>query len=337
MEAAVVHDWGGPEQLVVETVPDPVPGLGEVVVQLRASALNWHDVIIRQSGRGVGLPNILGLDGAGVRQDTGEEVVIYPCLNWGDDSAAPGPGFSILGDETDGTYAELIAVPEANLYAKPQHLSWGEAAALPCAALTAYRAMFTRANLRYGETVLVFGAGSGVSTYAVLFGAAVGARVLVTSSSTDKIEAVRAIGAEGGFRYTESDWVEQVRAATDGGVDVIINGAGSTLPDAIACLKRGGRIAVFGSSAGRTATIEVPELYFGQVSILGTTLGSPEDFRDMLNLVDTYRIRPLIDSEYPLSEIAKAHTRLESRNHLGKLVISHFDHCDSNGRVANDG
>lgn len=322
MKAAVVHEWGGPEQLRVETVPDPTPGPGEVVVESRAISLNWHDVILRQSGRGFSLPNILGMDSAGVRPDTGEEVVIYTCLNWGDNPAGPCADFAIFGDANDGTYAELVAVPESSLYPKPANLSWEETAALPCAALTAYRALFTRAGVQPGETVLVLGAGSGVSTFAVMFAAAVGATVFVTSSSTAKIDAVRPIGARGGFLYTEPDWPTQVREATGGGADVIISGAGSTLPDALACLRTGGRIAVFGSSAGCTASFEVPALYFEQASILGTTLGSPDDFANMLDLVGKYDIHPLIDRIYPLSEIADAHRYLESRAHLGKVAIT---------------
>jgi zinc-binding alcohol dehydrogenase/oxidoreductase len=322
MRAAVIHEWGGPERLRVETVPDPTPARGEVIVELRASALNWHDVILRQSGRGFSLPNILGMDGAGVRHDTGEEVVIYPCLHWGENPAGPGGDFAIFGDANDGTYAELVAVPEANLYPKPAHLSWEEAAALPCSALTAYRALFTRAGVQPGETVLVLGAGSGVSMFAVMFAAAVDATVFVTSSCTEKIEAVRSIGAHDGFLYTDPDWPQQVREATGGGADVIISGAGSTLADALACLKTGGRIAVFGSSAGRTASFEVPALYFGQASILGTTLGSPENFTDMLQMVGKYDIHPLIDRTYPLADIAAAHSYLESRAHLGKIVLT---------------
>jgi NADPH:quinone reductase-like Zn-dependent oxidoreductase len=321
MKAAVVRAWGDPDVLAVEAVPDPVPGPGEVVVRLRAASLNWHDAIVRRSGRGATLPSILGMDGAGVREDTGEEVVVYPCLDWGDSRTAPGPGFSILGDRTDGTYAEAVAVPEANLVAKPKHLSFEEAAALPCAALTAYRALVTRAAVRPRETVLVPGAGSGVSTFAVMFAVAMGARVLVTSSSPEKIDRVRALGATDGFLYTEDGWTDAVVAATGGGVDVIVSGAGSTLDDSIACLRPGGRVAVFGASAGPTASFSVPALYFGQVSILGTTLGSPEDFREMLDLVAAHHLRPLVDSVYPLADVVAAHSRLESSGHQGKLVL----------------
>jgi NADPH:quinone reductase-like Zn-dependent oxidoreductase len=263
------------------------------------------------------------MDGAGVRVDTGDEVVIYPCLGWGAAAAAPGPHFEVLGDATDGTYAELISVPESSLFPRPEHLSWEQTAALPCAALTAYRALFTRAGVRADDTVLVLGAGSGVSTFAVLFAVAAGARVLVTSSNTEKLERSRRLGAETGFRYTEADWPQQVRDATDGGVDVIISGAGGALPDALACLKPGGRIAVFGASSGRTVTLDVPDLYFGQASILGTTLGSPDDFGDMLGLVAKRRIIPLVDSVFTLDDIAAAHSHLESREHMGKLVITY--------------
>jgi zinc-binding alcohol dehydrogenase/oxidoreductase len=322
VQAAVIRSWGGPEQFSVETVPDPEPGPGEVIVELQASALNWHDALVRQTGRGFPTPSILGIDGSGIRRDTGERTVILPALDWGSSPAAPGRAFSILGDSTDGTYAQLIAVPAENLFPVPEHLSWAEAAALPCAGLTAYRALFTRADLQPDETVLVIGAGSGVSTFAIMFGAAAGARVLATSSSTEKLTSVRAIGVDEGFLYTDPDWVQQVLEATGGGVDVIINGAGANRADALKCLKPGGRIAVFGSTAGSTATIEVPDLYFGHVSILGTTLGSPDDFAQMLDLVDKHQIHPLIDSVYPLSQIAEAHRHLESRRHLGKLVIS---------------
>jgi NADPH:quinone reductase-like Zn-dependent oxidoreductase len=322
MRAAVIREWGGPENLAIETVSDPVPREGEVVVDLRATSLNWHDVIVRQSGRGAETPSILGMDGAGIRTDTGEAVVIYPCLGWVKDSATPSAELSVIGDATDGTYAQRIAVPSVNLLPKPTHLSWEEAAALPCAGLTAYRAVSTRAQLRSGETVLVAGAGSGVSTFAVQYGAAVGARVIVTSSSAANIESAQSFGAVRGFRYTDPDWVRQVRDATNGGVDVVISGAGSTLADSIACLAPGGRVVVYGSSAGRSATIDVPPLYFGQLSVLGTTMGSPTEFAAMLDLVVEHRLRPIIDSVHLLDDIATAHRRQESSEHMGKVVIT---------------
>ncbi|MFL0294758.1 zinc-binding alcohol dehydrogenase family protein [Mycobacterium sp. SMC-18] len=321
MRAAVVHEWGGPEAFSIENVPDPVPQPGEVVVALRAGSLNWHDAIIRRGDRDLPRPCILGMDGAGVRTDTGDEVVIYPCLGWSPGASFPGSGLTVIGDETDGTYAEYISVPEQNLYAKPPQLSWHEAASLPCAALTAYRAMFTRTGLRPGETALILGAGSGVSTFAIKFGAATGARVLVTSSTPDKIEAARTAGATAGFLYPDPDWPQQVQEFTSGGVDVILSGAGSNLPEALQCLRTGGRISVFGSTGGRTALVDIPTLYLSHASVFGVTLGSPDDFRSMLNMVADYGIRPTLDSSFALADIAEAHQLLETNAHTGKITF----------------
>lgn len=284
--------------------------------------MNRRDVILRQRGCGLELPKILGMDGAGMRCDTGEEVVIYPCLNWGDNRAGPGSHFAIVGDATDGTYAELVAVPESVLYPKPPKLSWEEAAALPCAALTAYRALFTRARVMAGETVLVLGAGGDVSTFAVMFAAAADAEVYVTSSSPSKIRAVQKIGAKGGVLHTDPDWPQQVRELTSGGADVIISGSGSMVTGALDCVKVGGRIAVFGPCGGRMAMINVPALFLGQVSILGSNLGSPDDFGEMLVFVRRNDIRPVIDRVYPLSEISRAHSYFESQVRVGKVVVT---------------
>ena len=191
MQAARVHDGG---VLAYESAPDPEPKPGEVVVELRTAALNRRDLLVRKGIYPFPLPIIPGSDGAGVRRDTGEEVVILPALRWGEREDAPGAGFEILGGPTNGTYAELIAVPEENLYPKPAGFSWEEAAAFPLAGLTAYRAVFTRGALAAGETVLVLGAGSGVSTFAVQLAAQAGGRVLVTSSSAEKIERARELG-----------------------------------------------------------------------------------------------------------------------------------------------
>jgi len=208
MQAVRVHEGG---ELRFETVADPVAGPGEVVVELKAAALNRRDLLVCNGTYPFPLPLVPGSDGAGVRRDTGAEVVIYPSLRWGHAEAAPGPDFQILGGPTDGTYAELVVVPEANVFPKPARLSWEEAASMSLAGLTAYRALFARGGLVTGETVLVLGAGSGVSTIVVQLASQAGARVLVTSSSDEKIERSRALGAEGGVNYATGDWVAEVR------------------------------------------------------------------------------------------------------------------------------
>ncbi|MFE5703459.1 zinc-binding dehydrogenase [Rhodococcus koreensis] len=320
MHAAVVHEWGGPEVLEYEEVADPEPKPGEVLVQLKASSLNYHDVLVRQTGRGLPLPSILGIDGAGVRADTGKEVVIYPALNWGNDPRFFGRDFEVLGDATDGTYAELIAVPESSVFPKPPSLTWEEAAALPIAGLTAYRAVFTRGALQAGETVLVLGAGSGVSAMAVSLAVHAGARVFVTSSSEDKIARSVTLGAEGGFVYTQPTWVEQVTAAT-GGVDLVIDGVGKSVGEALNCLRPGGRVVVFGASGGASASLDIPALYFGQKSVLGSTSGNPLEFESMLKSVEANNWRPVVDSVWGLEEARGAHELMQSRTHFGKIVL----------------
>jgi NADPH:quinone reductase-like Zn-dependent oxidoreductase len=324
MRAVALREFGGPETLEVSSWPDPEPRPGWAVVELRAAALNWHDCLVRRGAHAVELPQIIGADGAGVRRDTGEDVVVLPSLWWGDDDRFPAPGFEILGDHTAGTYAELVAVPEENVNPRPPHLDWAEAAALPLAGATAFRALFTRGGLRVGETVLILGAGSGVSTVALGLARMAGARVLVTSSSQQKLEQAAELGAAGGVLYTDDDWPEHVRElAAPAGVDVVVDSIGSTWPQALAVLNGGGRLVVFGATGGDRATISVRPFYFGQYSILGTTMGSPRDFEGLLSLVNRHPDwRPPVEAVMPLDEASAAHARMERREHFGKLVLS---------------
>lgn len=319
MHALVVR---GPGELELGALPDPEPRPGEVVVELKAAALNRRDTYVA-AGRGLErFPVVPGSDGAGVRRDTGEEVVILPSLGWGGCEEHPAPGFRILGGPDWGTHAELIAIPEENLFPRPRRLSWQEAAAFPLAGLTAYRALFSRAGLRAGETVLVLGAGSGVSTFAVQLAAQAQARVLVTSSSMEKIEAAREIGADAGVLYTEGDWAEEIRGLAGGeGVDVVVDSVGSTWRDSLRALRGGGRCVVFGATGGVDVTLNVREFFFGQWSLLGTTMGSPRDFADLLGMVEAGGWRPVIDSVRPLAEGAAAYERLASGAQMGKLVL----------------
>lgn len=320
MEALVLSS---PGELAFGEAADPRPRADEVVVELKTAALNRRDLYVR-AGRtgGADYPLVPGSDGAGVRRDTGEEVVVLPSLGWGDREEHPGPGFRILGGPDWGTHAELIAIPRENVFPKPTRFSWAEAAALPLAGLTAYRALFTRAGLRAGETVLVLGAGSGVSTFAVQLAAQAGARVIVTSSSIEKIEAARAIGAETGVLYTEDGWVEEVRALSGGeGVDVVVDSVGSTWRDSLHALRGGGRCVVFGSTGGQEATLSAREFYFGQWSLLGTTMGSPRDFADLLGMVEAGGWSAVIDSVRPLADGVAAYERLAAATQMGKLVL----------------
>jgi NADPH:quinone reductase-like Zn-dependent oxidoreductase len=320
VRAVVIREHGGPEVLRYEQWPDPEPGPGEVVVRLVAASVNHHDVLVRRDGLGTSLPRIAGIDGAGVRTDTGEEVLIQPSLGWGPDPTAPGPDWTILGDVRDGTYAEYVAVPAENLYPKPEKLTWAEAAALPTAGLTAYRALFTRGGLRAGETVVVLGAGSGISTFVVALATGTGAQVFVTSSTSDKIDAAVAAGASGGVRYTDPDWVEQLGRLT-GGADVVIDSVGRDTAASLRCLRPGGRLVVFGAPVGSRMDVDVRAFYFSQCSVLGTTLGNGPEFARLLAEVDRTGWHPPVDSEFALAEVAEAHRRMEARLHVGKIVL----------------
>ncbi|MEW6582644.1 MAG: zinc-binding dehydrogenase [Actinomycetota bacterium] len=331
MNAVVLRETGGPEVLRLDMAPDPAPGPGEALVELRAAALNRRDVFLRKGVAPSPLPVIPGSDGAGVVRalgpgaggvQPGDEVVILPSLAWGDREDAPGPDFRILGGPDDGTYAELIAVPAANLFPRPARLSWHEAAALPLAGLTAWRALVTRARLRPGETVLILGIGGGVATFALHIARAAGARVLVTSSSDEKIARARDMGAAGGVNYTAEDWVAQAKAlAGPRGIDVVVDSVGSTWPQSVAALRPGGRMVCFGGTGGRAAELQVRAVTFGQVDVLGTTMGSPREFAQLLAAVEAQDWAPVVDSVRPLADAAAAHAREEAGQHFGKLVL----------------
>jgi zinc-binding alcohol dehydrogenase/oxidoreductase len=325
MRAVVLEEFGEPSVLRVrDDVPDPVVPDGWVLVRLHACALNWHDVLLRQGVYDVPLPRIPGSDGAGVRVDTGEPVLVLPSLYWGHDERSPGPGWEILGDRTDGTYAELVALPAECVLPLPAGWSFTDAAALPLAGLTAYRALFSRGGLVAGETVLVLGAGGGVATFAIALARMAGARVLVTTSTEEKLGRAVAMGAEGGVLYTGDDWGTAIRSMAGGiGVDLVVDSVGSTWPDSLRALRDGGRLVTFGATGSADVHLDVRRLYFAQQTILGTTMGSPRDFAGLLALiVQAPDWRPVVEAVLPFEDVAAAHERMARREHVGKLVLA---------------
>jgi zinc-binding alcohol dehydrogenase/oxidoreductase len=324
MHGVALREFGPPDVLQLGVLSDPVPRDGCVIVELHAAALNWHDCLVRQGLYDVPLPRVLGADGAGVRRDTGEEVVILPSLRWGEDERSPSPDWEILGDYTDGTYAELVATPAENLFPKPRGWSFADAAALPLAGLTAHRALFGRGGLRRGETVLILGAGGGVATIAIGLAKMADARTLVTTSTAAKLDHAKTLGADGGVLYTEPDWAENIREMSGGeGVDLVIDSVGSTWQQALGALRGGGRLVSFGATGSAQTSVDVRRFYFGQHAILGTTMGSPRDFASLLSMLDENRgWRPVLDSVRPLDRAAEAHAAMERREHTGKLVLS---------------
>jgi len=327
----MLRELGGPERLVLDEVDEPRPGPGEAVVALRAAALNHRDAWIRKGlYAGIKLPVILGSDGAGEVAAVGEgvapswlgrHVVINPSLGWGGDARVQGPGYKILGLPDDGTYAERVKVPAENLFAKPAALSWEAAAAIPLAGLTAYRAVVTRARVQPGETVLITGIGGGVATLALLVARHLGARVIVTSSSDAKLARARQAGADGGVNYTHDGWGTQVQALSGGGPDVIVDSAGrdvfSTLLDIV---KPGGRVVTYGATTGSPSTVEVRRIFWKQLGILGSTMGTPAEFADMLTMFDGPLV-PIIDRVFPLTAAPDAHRRMDQGDQFGKIVL----------------
>ena len=323
----------GINQLGVFEVPEPQAAPGEAVVAIRAAALNHRDVWIK-AGQYAGLkwPCRPGSDGAGVVVAVGagveatwlgREVIINPSFDWGANESAQGPQFSILGLPRDGTLAEKIAVPAAQLAAKPAHLSWEEAAALPLAGLTAYRAVFARAGLRAGERVLVTGIGSGVALFALQFAVAVGAEVWVTSSSEEKIARAVALGARGGFNYAKEGWAKEAsRAAEGGGFAVIVDSAGGDgFGELIDLAAAGGRIVFFGATRGNAPALALRKIFWRQISLLGTTMGSPADWNAMVEFVARHRLRPVVSEVFPLARAAEAFALMERGGQFGKIVL----------------
>ena len=323
MQAVVLDAYGAADRLHLADFPDPVARPGWTTVRLRAAALNWHDVLVRQGLYSSPLPHVLGADGAGIDETTGDAVVILPSLMWGDNEAAPGPEWEILGDHRPGTYAERVQVPTSCLAPKPDGWSWVEAAALPLVGLTTYRALLSRARLAEGESLLVLGAGGGVATTAVILGHALGCHVVVTSSTDDKIARSCELGASAGVRYDDADWVDQARnlSPRGEGFDVVLDSVG-TWSDSLAALKPGGRLVVLGASRASEAVLDTRKFYFGQFSVLGTTMGSPTDFAGLLRLLRERSIRPpVLDRTFPLEQAAAAHTFLESGTGFGKVTL----------------
>lgn len=317
----------------VSDLPDPIAVPGHAIVRLKAASLNHRDLFIQQGlYPGIKLPQVPGSDGAGVVESTGtpadeawvgRDVIINPALDWGDDARAQGPKFRILGLPDNGTFAGKISIPVTNLAPKPAHLTWEQSAALPLAGLTAWRALFTRARLQPGERVLVTGAGGGAALYALQFAAAAGAQVWVTSSSGEKIARAQTLGAAGGVNYRDADWGKALQAAAGGMFDVIVDSAGGDgFASLIELTKPGGRIVFFGATTGNPKGLDLRKGFFRQISILGTTMGSPADFAGMTEFVARHKIVPGVDRVFPLAETEAALRHMEAGAQFGKIVLS---------------
>ncbi len=311
---------------------DLEPAAGEVVVQLKAAGLNRRDFWITQGMYpGIKLPVILGSDGAGIVSATGQglgnywqnrEVIINPGWDWGDDPSVQSESFRILGMPDDGTFATQVRVPAEYLHPKPDDLDWTQAAALPLAGVTAYRAVFTQGKLVAGETVLINGIGGGVATFALQYAVAAGADVWVTSSSTEKIKRAVELGAKGGVDYTVDGWFKQL-AAEAPDPDLIIDSAGGRGYNTLLNLAApAARLVNYGSTAGSPETLDLFKVFWKQLTLQGTTMGSPADFAAMLAFVERHKIRPVIDRVFPLADGNEAINLMRASPQFGKYLLA---------------
>jgi zinc-binding alcohol dehydrogenase/oxidoreductase len=317
----------------IADVPEPVPQAGEALVELRAAALNHRDVWIKKGQyAGLKFPCIPGSDGAGVVTAVGEgadvswvgrEVVINPGFDWGPSEAAQSAAFTILGLPRDGTLADRIAVPAAQLSPKAAAMSFEEAAALPLSGLTAWRALFSRARMGAGDRVLVTGIGGGGALFALQFAVSSGNEVWVTSSSDEKIARAAKLGARGGFRYDRDGWAAEA-AKAPGPFDVIIDSAGGAgFGSLIDVAAPGGRIATFGATRGNLPELVLRKVFWKQLSILGTSMGSAADWRAMTAFVDHHAVKPVVSDVFPFARALEAFELMERGGQFGKIVVKH--------------
>jgi len=336
MKAVVLKDkvkMGDPmAPIYYEDVDIPKPGAGEVLIRLRNAALNRRDIFVRYGAYpGIEVPSIIGSDGAGTVEELGEgvqgfeigdEVVMNPAMDWGDDIAHQGPHYSSLGVPIDGTHAEYIKMPADNVFPKPKHLTWEEAAAVPLVGLTTYRAVITKGEVKEGDTVIIPGIGGGAANFAMQFAVAKGANVYVTSSSDEKIANAMSLGAAGGVNYKNEKWAKELKTLS-GGADVSIDTiGGDTFTDLVYLAKPASKIVSFGATLGPVNNLVMPRIFFKQMQVLGTMMGSPQEFAEMLNFYEEHELKPVIDSVYALEDIEKAHQHMEEGNVLGKIVLS---------------
>ena len=340
MRAIIFSQHGGPEVLQVGEVPNPQIKANEVLVEVRACALNHLDVWVRNGlpGIKIPLPHILGCDVAGVVREVGDlvtwtkagdEVMVQPgvscghcpeCLAGRDNMCDE---YDIVGYRRDGGYAEFVAVPGVNVIPKPKNLHWEEAAALPLVTLTAWHMLVTRAQVQPGEDVLVHAAGSGVGSLGIQIAKLLGARVIATASSDEKLAKARELGADETINYSSDDWPKQVKRLTQGrGVDVVFEHTGeATWPGSILSLKKGGRLVTCGATSGYDARTDLRHVFYRHLTILGSMMGSKADLLAAMKFIESGQIRAVVDRVLPLAEARKAHELMEDRAQFGKLVL----------------
>ncbi len=333
MKVAAVKKPGGPGNLIIEDREKPKPGRGEILVRVKASSLNYHDLVVVMGGIPTSDGRIPMSDGAGdvvelgegaTRFKVGDKVLGLFFPEWQSGPPQVGGFSSVPGDGADGFAAEYVAMPETAFTAMPDGYSYEEAASLPCAALTAWRALFVEAKIKPGDWVLTQGTG-GVSIFALQFAKAAGAKVISTSSSPDKIARLKELGADYVLNYKEdSDWGKTAKELTGGrGVDEVVEiGGPETLAQSIAASRVGGHISLIGVLTGVSGEVPTAALFSANITLSGITVGSAEHQEDMIAAINANGIKPVLDKTFPLEKIAEAFAHQVAQKHFGKIILS---------------
>jgi NADPH:quinone reductase-like Zn-dependent oxidoreductase len=341
MKAVVFSQHGGPEVLQYQEVPDPKPGPGEVLIEVRATSINHIDIFLRRGMPGikVPMPKIVGSDAAGIVRElgpgvtgltTGQRVTINPGISCGRcEFCAAGFGsqcasFAMVGEQRDGAYAQFVSVPAHIVLPIPDSITFEEAAAAPLVFLTAWSMLVGKGNIRPGEDVLILGAGAGVGTAAIQIAKMVGCRVFVTASNTEKLERARVLGADFLINYATEEFDKRIRELTNKrGVDVVVDYIGAdTWVRSLRSARRGGRVLTCGATTGFAPQTDLRQIFFRQVQVFGSTMGSESEFLDVMKCVFRGQLRPVIDRVLPLSEAGVGHELIERRAVFGKIVLT---------------
>lgn len=342
MKVIRIHEHGGREVLRLDTLPEPTPNDDEVIIRMKTAALNHLDIWARKGLPGISLPMIMGSDGAGVISQLGkvverdydlklnDEVVIAPIRSCGRCAMCQNgqenlcPDFNIPGEGCDGLQAEYVAVPARFIFKKPRNLSWEEAAAFPLASMTAYHMLVRKVTLKPGDWVLIYGASSGVGSAAIQMAKSFGAKVITTVGSEEKADLARWLDADHIIDYTKQPIGKTVRELTNGlGVDVVFEHTGAqTWPDSLRALKVGGKIVTCGATTGAIVKIDLRALFIRHQQIIGSTMGTLHDLKEILQLIEEGKYVPVVDKVFPYQEIQEAHRRLEEGKQFGKVVLS---------------
>jgi zinc-binding alcohol dehydrogenase/oxidoreductase len=335
MRAVILNQIGTIDKLkgnlLIKDISVPAVGDDDILIKIKYASLNHRDLWITKGlYAGIKLPVVLGSDCSGVIKSfgknvngfsAGEEVIINPGQNWGEYENFQGKNFKILGLPDNGTLEEFIAIDKSKVHKKPAHLDMIQASSIPLAGLTAFRAAFIKGKIQKGENILVTGIGGGVSTFALIFAINIGANVFVTSGSENKINKAIELGAKGGVNYKNGNWEKELFEKSNG-IDIVIDGTGGeTISKCLNIMNSGGRIVNYGATTGIIKNLDTRKIFWKQISILGSTMGSDDDFKNMIEFINKNKIAPVVDKIFEIEDTAKAFERMDKSEQLGKIVI----------------